>query len=275
MPDHFGDQFAPAPALMAAADATTSLRIGTLIWDNDFRHPVVLAKEAATLDVLSGGRLEFGIGAGWMKTDYEQSGITYDPPKVRIERLAETVTICKGLWGPREFSFQGSYYTVTSLDGSPKPYQQPGPPVLIGGGGPKILSLAVAQADIVSINPNMRAGAADGSTAGEFAPGTMDKKIDHMRTAAGARWSELEVNVLVFGVNIGPAASGMRQPVADQLGMGVADLGLSPYMWFGSAPEVADQLRVIRERWGISYFAVMGEPAVEQAAAVVAELAGT
>src|SRR5580700_1042211 len=114
MPDHFGDQLAPVPALMAAADATSGLRIGTLVFDNDYRHPVVLAKEAATLDLLSGGRLELGLGAGWMRTDYEESGIAYDPPGVRVDRFAEGVAVLAGLLesdGP--FSFSGTHYTVT------------------------------------------------------------------------------------------------------------------------------------------------------------------
>src|SRR5215469_6245 len=155
MPDHFGEQFAVGPALAAAAAATTTLRIGTLVYDNDYRHPVVLAKEAATLDVLSGGRLELGLGAGWQTTDYEQSGIPCDPVGVRIDRMVEGLRVLKGLMADGPFSFQGEHYAVAGLDGLPKPVQRPHPPVLIGGGGRRILGIAGREADIVGIGVNM------------------------------------------------------------------------------------------------------------------------
>lgn len=275
VPDHFGDQLAPVPALVAAADATTSLRVGALVWDNDYRHPVVLAKEAATIDVLSGGRLEFGIGAGWMNTDYEQSGIRHDPASVRIAKLAEAIKIYKGLFAPGAFSFQGEHYTITELDGLPKPVQQPGPPMLIGGGGPKMLTLAAAEADIVGINPAIPKGYVDASAAREVVPSTLDKKIDLLRQAAGDRLAELELNILVFGTNVGETASASREQTAQMFGVSVDDLDASPYAWVGSASEVADQLRAARDRWGISYFVLQGEAAMELAAPVVAELAGS
>lgn len=275
VPDHFGDQLAPVPALVAAADATTSLRVGALVWDNDYRHPVVLAKEAATIDVLSGGRLEFGIGAGWMNTDYEQSGIRHDPASVRIAKLAEAIKIYKGLFAPGTFSFQGEHYTITELDGLPKPVQQPGPRMLIGGGGPKMLTLAAAEADIVGINPAIPKGYVDASASREVIPSTLDKKIDLLRQAAGDRLAELELNILVFGTNVGEAASASREQTAAMFGVDVEDLDASPYAWVGSASEIADQLRAARERWGVSYFVLQGEAAMELAAPVVAELAGS
>src|SRR5438094_7270441 len=123
MPDHFGDQLAPIPALMAAADATTDIRVGSLVFDNDFKHPLVLAKEAATIDVLSNGRSELGLGAGWMITDYEESGMPYDSPRVRVDRFEEAVAVFKGLLGDGPFSFKGEHYTITAHDGRPKPVQ--------------------------------------------------------------------------------------------------------------------------------------------------------
>src|SRR5688572_954160 len=133
LPDHFGDQLAPMPAMMAAADATTDLKVGALVFDNDYKHPVVLAKEVATIDVLSGGRVEFGLGAGWLNTDYEQSGIPKERDGVRIARMAESLDVIKGLWAPGAFSFSGEHYTITGLDGLPKPAQQPHPRILICG----------------------------------------------------------------------------------------------------------------------------------------------
>ena len=129
MPDHFSAQFAPVPALMAAADATTTLRVGALVWDNDYRHPAVLAKELATLDLLSDGRLEVGIGAGWEKIDYDHTGIAYDPPAVRVSRFAEAVAIIKGLFEDGPFTYQGEHYTITDYDSYPKPLQKR-PPLL-------------------------------------------------------------------------------------------------------------------------------------------------
>lgn len=145
VPDHFDDQLAPFPALMAAAAATTTLRVGTLVLDNDYRHPLLTAKEAATVDLLSGGRLELGMGAGWLRSDYEQSGIGCDPPAVRIERLGEGLAVVKGLLAGGKFSFCGLHYTVTHHAGTPQPVQRPRPPILVGGGGRRILTLAARE----------------------------------------------------------------------------------------------------------------------------------
>ena len=158
MPDHFGDQLAPIAALMSAADATTKLRICSLVFDNDYRHPVVLAKEAATLDLLSDGRLDFGLGAGWMTTDYEQSGIPLDPPGVRIDRMAEALTIIKSFFAGEAVNFTGKHYRVASLEASPSVVQKPHPPIVLGGGGRRMLQLAAREADIVSVNYNLSEG---------------------------------------------------------------------------------------------------------------------
>jgi probable F420-dependent oxidoreductase len=275
LPDHFGDQLAPVPALAAAAAVTTQLRVGALVWDNDYKHPVVLAKEASTIDVMSGGRLEFGIGAGWMNTDYEQSGIPKDPASVRIERLAEAISIYKGLWGPGEFSFEGKHYRISNLAGLPKPVQQPHPPVLIGGGGPKMLALAAREADIVGLNPSIPKGFVDASASAELAPAQVEKKVERVREEAGDRFPDLELNVLVFVTTIGQAASTQRESVAKLLSISVEDLDASPHALVGEASAVADQLRAARDRWGTSYFVMQGEAAMDQAAPVVAQLAGT
>src|SRR5438132_452610 len=159
MPDHFDDQLAPTPALTAAALATTTLRVGSLVYDNDYRHPLVLAKEAATLDLLSDGRLEFGVGAGWLNTDYEQSGIQHDPVGVRIDRMVEGIEVMKGLLSGQPFSFSGKHYTITEHTGTPAPVQQPHPPFLVGGGGRRVLGIAGREADIISVNFAMIGGA--------------------------------------------------------------------------------------------------------------------
>ena len=161
VPDHFIDHpLAPMPAMATAAAVTDTLRIGSLVLGNDYKHPVVLAREAATLDLLSDGRLELGLGAGWMTADYDKAGLELDRPGVRIERLEESIAILKGLMTDGPFTFEGKHYTVTDLDGEPKPVQRPHPPFIIGGGAPKILGLAAREAAIVGVNANLRGGVA-------------------------------------------------------------------------------------------------------------------
>ena len=275
MPDHFGDQLAPVPALMAAADATTTLRVGALVWDNDYKHPVVLAKEAATIDVLSNGRLEFGIGAGWMNTDYEQSGIPKDRDGVRIARMVEGLAIYKGLWGDGAFSFEGEHYRINGLEGFPKPVQRPGPPVLIGGGAPKVLGIAAREADIVGVNPSLPKGYIDGDAARDTTPERIDEKLAWVRDAAGPRFDDLELNILCFLTNIGDDADDQVEPTSQLFGITPEQLSASPYAWVGSVKSVCDQLRAARDRWGTSYFVVQGEAGMEAVAPIVAELAGT
>src|SRR5450631_1248337 len=155
IPDHFEDQLGPLVALTVAAEATTELKVGSLVFGNDYRHPVVLAKEIATLDLLSGGRVEFGLGAGWMTTDYEQSGIAHDTSGTRIGRMEESLTIMKSLWSTGACTFAGEHYTVTGAVGAPLPHRRPHPPIIIGGGGRRVLGIAAREADIVGVNPSL------------------------------------------------------------------------------------------------------------------------
>ncbi|MGI8662826.1 MAG: TIGR03621 family F420-dependent LLM class oxidoreductase [Acidimicrobiales bacterium] len=275
LPDHFGDQLAPLPAMMAAADATTDLRVGCLVHDNDYKHPVVLAKEIATVDVLSGGRVEFGIGAGWMNTDYSQAGIPKDRDGVRIARMAEALEIYRGLWGDGACSFTGEHYAITALDGLPKPVQRPGPPILIGGGGPKVLGIAGRLADIVGINPALPAGEINLDAGPEMLAGRVDQKLSWVRDAAGERFAELELNALVFFARITDDKASAVGNLAGLLGMQLDDVADSPYFAFvGTVEEICDNLRAARERWGISYFCLQSA-AMEAIAPVVAQLAGT
>ena len=275
MPDHFGEQLAPLPGMMAAADATTDLRVGCLVHDNDYKHPVVLAKEIATVDVLSGGRVEFGIGAGWMNTDYIQSGIPKDRDGVRIARMAEALEIYKGLWRDGAYSFSGEHYTITALDGQPKPVQQPGPPVLIGGGGPKVLRIAGQHADIVGINPALPAGEVNLDAGPEMLAGRVDEKLTWVKQGAGERFDDIELNALVFFASVTDDAAGALGNLAGLLGMTADDVADSPYFAFvGTVDQICDNLRAARDRWGLSYFCVQSA-AMDTIAPVVAQLAGT
>jgi probable F420-dependent oxidoreductase len=274
LPDHFGDQLHPIPAMMAAADATTDLRVGALVFDNDYKHPVVLAKEIASIDVLSGGRVEFGIGAGWMNTDYEQSGIPKERDGVRIAKMVEAIDVFRGLWGPGPFTYKGEHYTIDGLDGLPKPLQQPHPPLLIGGGGPKMLRIAAEQADIVGINPKLTAGAVTAEAGQDARASVVDEKIAIVRAAAGDRFDDLELNILVFFGTVTDDAKAFAENLAPAFGISADEALELPYAWFGTVDEICDKLRAGRERWGISYY-VLQKDAAEAMAPVIAQLAGT
>lgn len=273
MPDHFGDQLAPVPALMAAADATTRLRVGALVFDNDYKHPVVLAKELATMDVLSDGRVEIGIGAGWMVSDYEQSGIPYDPPGVRVDRFVEGLAVLKGALADGPFTHEGQHYQVRGYDGLPLPVQRPRPPILIGGGGKRVLSIAAREADIVGINATLTAGVVGPDAIATMSPEAVDEKVAWVRDAAGDRFGDIEMNVRAFMVNItddrDPAISGLASMMAVEEAM-VRD---SPFALIGNPAQLVDDLLARRERWGFSYV-IVGPAELEAFAPVVAELAG-
>lgn len=274
MPDHFGDQLAPVPALMAAADATTDLRIGALVHDNDFKHPVVLAKEAATLDVLSGGRLELGLGAGWMNTDYEQSGIPKDPAGVRIDRLAEALDVIEGLFGEGPFDHDGAHYDIHGLDGLPKPVQQPRPPFMLGGGGKRMLTLAAQRGDIVGIAPRASSGAVDAEAAATGTGPETDKKLAWIREAAGSRYDDLEINVLLFAVLPADDPGPSYEMLAGIFGIDASEGPEVPHVLVGTTQSMCEQLLERRERWDMSYIICQGD-ALDAMAPVVAQLAGT
>lgn len=273
IPDHFDDQLAPMPAMMAAADATTTLRVGSLVLDNDYKHPLVHAKEAATLDVLSGGRLELGLGAGWMRTDYDAAGMTYDSPGVRISRFKEGLTIIKGLLGDGPMDFAGTYYTITKHEGTPKPVQKP-MPILVGGGGKRVLSIAAREANIVGINFNLEQGRVNRTTMQTGGAESTDEKIGWIRAAAGAQFDELELNVTVFVAAVSDDQTGMAERLAPGFGMSPADVLASPHAVVGSVDQICETLQARRERYGISYVVFSGD-GFERLAPVVARLAGT
>jgi probable F420-dependent oxidoreductase len=275
MPDHFTDQLAPVPALMAAADATTDLRIGALVWDNDYKHPVVLGKELATMDLLSDGRLEIGIGAGWMRSDYEAAGIAYDPAGVRIDRFVEGLAVLDGVLSGEPFSFRGTHYTVTDYRGRPLPVQRPRPPLLIGGGGARVLGLAARHADIVGINGTMHAGHVGPEAFASMTAAAVDDKVLVARRAAEAagRLDAIEWNVRAFFVQVTDDRRRAAEALGSALGLGAEELLATPFALLGTPGQIVEDLLERRERWGFSYVIVGGND-VEPLAPVVAELAG-
>jgi probable F420-dependent oxidoreductase len=289
-PDHFTPQMDPTAFAAAAAAATTRLRVGTLVYGVDYRHPVVYAKQAATIERLSGGRHEFGIGAGWMEVDYRQAGIAYERPGVRIERLAETLAICEGMWAlPSDrtvhperagegFSFAGRHFRI---EGVPRAIDAPvRPKLLIGGGGRRLLSLAGRHADIVGINPQLVEGRVTAETPADLAPARVREKVGWVREAAakaGRDPAAIELQSLVFVTAITDDPRGLREALARSSGMSVEQVADCPLFLTGPASEIRDRLEARREQTGISYVVIQGRDraVVERfAAEVVAPLAG-
>ncbi len=275
MPDHFIDtELAPMVGISFAAAATDQLRVGMLVLGNDYKHPAVTAKEAATVDVLSNGRLEFGLGAGWMQTDYEALGLAYDPPRARIERLQEALAIVKGAWGDGPFDHDGANYTIRSYNGIPKPAQQPRPPIVIGGGGPRLLRLAGQEADIVGINPNLRAGAITEDALRSALADQTRQKIAWVREGAGDRFDDLELQIRYYLSAITDDARGFADALAPGFGLTADEALESGTALLGTVDEVCDTLQQRREAWGVSYI-VVGDNNFEDFGPVVARLAGT
>ena len=274
IPDHFGDQWGPLVALTVAAEATSQLRVGGLVFDNDYRHPVVLAKEIATLDLVSGGRVEFGIGAGWMKTDYEQSGIPYDRPGDRIRRMEEALAIFKSLWADGKATFAGDHYQVTDAEGTPAPVQRPHPPILIGGGGRRVLSLAAREADIVGINPTLTEGfVGPGAAASATAPACREK-VGWVREAAGDRFADLELQCLTFFVQVVPNRDEVLANLAPLFSITPEEAGEVPLALVGTVDQISEQLQQRRDELGLSYW-IIHEGEIESFAPIVAKLSGT
>jgi probable F420-dependent oxidoreductase len=272
MTDHMGRQLAPIPALMAVADATTRLRIGSIVFANDYRNPVMLAKEVATLDLLSGGRVEIGIGAGWSAFDYRELGIPYDPPGVRVSRLEESVGLLKRLLSEESVDHAGTHYTIRGAKVLPRPIQRPHPPLMIGGGGPRVMRLAAREADIVTFAPQMSARGRPRLDA--IRENALAERVKLFRAAAGERAERIELNVFVFDAAVTDRARSLMAGVSAHLRRAANGLVRSPYMLYGSRSSLKELLIERRERLGISYISVPGN-AMREFAPIVAELRGT
>jgi probable F420-dependent oxidoreductase len=279
-PDHFGPQWEPTAALAAVAAATQRIRVGTLVYDVDYRHPVVLAKSAATLHLVSGGRFEFGIGAGWMETDYREAGMPYDRPGVRIERLGEALEIIRSMWTNERTSFTGKHYQVTNIAQAAELPAGERPRILVGGGGRRLLALAGRHADIVGINPTLVEGKVTPATPADLAPERVREKTGWVREAAakaGRDPDAIEFNSLSFVLAVTDDPKPLREMLARNTGMSVEQIADCPLFLTGSAAELRDRLQLRREQTGISYVVVQGaktEALEAFAEAVVAPLAG-
>ena len=266
IPDQLGNQVGPIAALGALTQATEKIRLGTAMLANGFRHPAVLAKDAATLDVLSRGRLELGLGAGLAKDEFDKGGITYDAPGVRLEKLDETLTVLDVLLRGQECNFEGKHFSIKGLKGSPRPRQGPRPPIAVGAGGPKMLALAAKHADIISV-----AAPTDSEGKVLLSGVTMDKTIERVnliREAAGDRFDDIELSWTITMIVITDDRDQVAEMALNALAKGFppnisADVTLtkddilgSPYIAIGSFEEIADQIRKVRAETSMSYVGV-------------------
>lgn len=270
--DHFGNQLAPVPAIMAAAAATSSILVGPHVAGIDFRNPVLFAKEAATIDLLSEGRMLLGLGAGWSKDDYAIAGIEQAAASVRIERLGEAVQIMRGLWGEGAFSFEGQHFHVAESDAKPKPISNI--PILIGGGGKKLLTLAAQSADIVGINPTIVARSINPRSMATAAADVVDEKIAWVKEAAGDRFGQIELQLQLFKTQVTDDPQPVIEGLAKAFGLPPEVVATAPFFQIGSVAQIKENLIAMRERWGISYIVCQND-GTQALAPIVAELAGT
>jgi probable F420-dependent oxidoreductase len=271
VPDHVGTQLSPFAALQAIADATERIRVGTLVLDNDFRHPLLTAHEAATVHLLSGGRLELGIGAGWLRRDYERLGVEFSSPGTRVERLEEAVAIVARYFEGETFSFTGRHYRVADAEPLALPAHLGRPRLLIGGGGRRVLALAAAHADVASVFLTARP---EGSAFEDMDVGTYRAKIEHLGRTAAQRGNEVEVNVLLQAYEVTDDRPAAVDRWAREFETTPEDFVALPFGLAGTIDEIVDDLTRRREEYGVSYVTVRLEQ-LETFAAVVERLAGT
>jgi probable F420-dependent oxidoreductase len=271
VPDHFDEGYGPLTALATAAAATTTLHVASEVLAVDFRHPAVLARELASIDLLSNGRLEVGLGTGYQVRDYRSSGIPMDPPGIRVERLMEYLQVLKGLFAPDPFSFDGRHYRIDELDGSPSPHRPGGPPILLAGGSKRMLSFAGAHADIVGINRSLPTSERAGRPI-DLLPEGVDEKVAWVREAAGARLQGLEIHAYVSTAAVTERAADTVAELATRIGLGVEQVLSLPVVLVGTEDEIVARIHERRERWGFSYFTVP-QPVARSFAPVVARFA--
>ncbi|GAB1690891.1 TIGR03621 family F420-dependent LLM class oxidoreductase [Krasilnikovia sp. M28-CT-15] len=271
--DHLGGQWGPLVALTAAAAATRTLTVASMVFNNDLRHPVVLAKEAATLDLLSEGRFEFGLGAGWLTDDYTAAGLRQDRPGARVERLGEALHIVRTLWTDGACRFTGTHYNVDAT-AAPAPFSRPYPKICVGGGGRRVLALAARTADIVGVNASLAAGTVGRKVALSALAARFDERLIWVRAAAGARFDDLELQCYASDTVVTDDRSSALARLTGALGLTVEQAADCPLLLIGTVDEICSQLTAHRERWGLSYWVVYVD-AVDDFAPVVARLAGT
>jgi probable F420-dependent oxidoreductase len=275
-PDYFGPQFAPLPTLAYLAARTSRLRLGTMVIANDFHHPALLAKETATIDILSGGRFELGIGAGWLQSEYNRAGMKYDRNGVRIDRLEETLQILRACFTKDEISFAGNHYRLDQHLPFPAPVQPGGPPILIGAGQPRMLRLAGRYADIVGL---LTVSVSSGEIRDDIAArrtAAVQERIEHVRSGAGTRFAEIELSLVPDITITDDRGAGLDQVIARNgwSGLGPADVEDMPAVFVGTVAQICEQMESRRAELGISYY-VIPDRAIGECLAIVERLGGS
>jgi probable F420-dependent oxidoreductase len=271
MPDHFGDAWSPTVPLTVAAEATSTLRVGALVYDNDYRHPLVLARDMAALDLITEGRVEFGLGAGWMTSDYEQSGIVQDPAGVRIDRMEEALEVFRQLWTLDNATFDGTHYQLREAKCRPVPFTPGGPPVLIGGGGKRVLGVAARHASIIGVNPELYDGVGGVVAASTAVADRYHERIGWIRDAAGARFDDIELQILCQYEQVTSDRDALYAGMAPMFGLTAEQAAQVPVVLAGTVEQIIEQLQERRAEFGFSYVVVHD---LDAFAPVVAALAG-
>ncbi|MFP6654292.1 MAG: TIGR03621 family F420-dependent LLM class oxidoreductase [Myxococcota bacterium] len=271
--NHPVQELAAIPAMAMAAAATTTLRVGCRVFCVDYRHPAVLAKETATLDLLSEGRIEIGLGAGWLRGEYEALGIGFDSAAVRIERLSEVVGFLKAHFSGDPIQIAGRHVNVSGYSGAPPPVQKPHPPIMIGGGSRRILALAGREADIVSFNFNNRSGILGPEGIANSTEDKTREKLAWVREAAGPRFDDLEFEIGAYFTMVGESARAGADEMAKAFGLTSDEMRRHPHGLFGEVDEICDELARRRELFGTNYITIP-DTVFEAFAPVVAKLSG-
>lgn len=271
---HPVQDIAAVPAMTLAAEATTTLRVGARVMCVDFRNPVVLAKELATIDLFSEGRLEIGLGAGWLENEYRSMGVPFDPAGARITRLADVIQVVKRTMADGEVNFEGaSGVRAAGFEGVPKPIQRPCPPIMVGGGAPRVLRLAGREADIVSINFNNRAGVLGPDGVGSSTAEATAEKVQWVREGAGERFDVIELEIAAYFTFVTDDPAGTAEGFGKMFGLTGAQVLEHPHALVGSVDAICEELQHRRETYGISYVTVSDRHA-QDFAPVVARLTG-
>jgi probable F420-dependent oxidoreductase len=270
-PDHFDEGLGPIAAMASAATATEKLVVATAVLAADFRHPAVLARELAAIDLISEGRLEVGLGAGYNVDDYRWSGIEMDPPKVRVDRLIEYVAVLRGLFADGPLTYKGEHFQIDGLDGTPHPHTPGGPPIFVAGGGPRMLRFAARHADIVGVNVSLPTSERRAESARDGVAESVDRKFALVREAAGDRYPDLEFHCWLRHAEVTDDPERSAAEIAAATGLTVADVLSSPFVLLGTVSEIVSLLNERRDRWGYNYYTVQ-QPAAREFAPVIASL---
>ncbi len=264
---------AAIPAMAVAAEATETIKVGCRVLCVDYRNPVMLAKEVATLDFFSEGRLELGIGAGWLQNEYEAMGIPFDKAGVRIDRMEEVIGLLRASFADGELNIDGRHVHAVGFEAVPKPVHKPGPPLMIGGGAKRVLTIAGREADIVSLNFNNSSGKLGPDGIGSSTAELTEQKIQWVKEGAGGRFSDIEIEIAAYFTIVTPDGEGTRAKMAPMFGMTPEVLAEHPNALIGSIDEICDRIVERRERFGISYVS-FGASVIDAVGPVVERLTG-